>query len=76
MTFGLRMNDGIETTTQRPGGVSAMKVRGGTGQNTEWMVTNLTTLRRGAYIFNLVWGPGFATLQKLYKRSHVTLYAS
>ena len=35
MTFGLRMNDGIETTTQRSGGVSAMKVRGGTGQNTE-----------------------------------------
>ena len=34
MTFGLRMNDGIETTTQRSG-VSAMKVRGGTGQNTE-----------------------------------------
>ena len=33
MTFGLRMNDGIETTTQRPGGVSAMKVRGGTGQD-------------------------------------------
>ena len=35
MTFGLRMNDGMETTTQRSGGVSAMKVRDGTGQNTE-----------------------------------------
>ena len=34
MTFGL-INDGMETTTQRSGGVSAMKVRGGTGQNTE-----------------------------------------
>ena len=35
IAFGLRMNDGIETATQRSGGGSAMKVRGGTGQNTE-----------------------------------------